>query len=283
MSREEDSYRVDVSDEDLHEDFSKEDDYGGYLGLSGLLSLQNTITQEHDEMMFVLVHQISELWIKLALHELQAAVRLVQDDHLDPSFKMLSRVARIQSQLEQVWGVVATMTPADYVAFRDSLGHASGFQSYQYRKLEFTLGNKNPAMIRVFKDHPAIHEDVKATLHAPSLYDEALALLSRRGLPVPEHKLKRDWSEPYVPDEGVEQVWLQVYRDPKKYWDLYELAEKLVDVEDNFHRWRFRHMKTVERIIGFKRGTGGSAGVGYLKKALDLKFYPELWTVRTAI
>lgn len=275
--------RVDISNEQIHEDFSRDTNYGGYLCLDQILNAQKPVTGEHDEVMFILVHQVSELWMKLVLHEVSAARELVKKGDLDPSFKMLARVSRIQSQLEQVWSVICTMTPTDYVTFRDQLGHASGFQSYQYRILEFILGNKNDALVGVHRHDPEVFARVETALKEPSLYDEALALLARRGFEIPQDKLDRDWSQPYEPDPAVERAWLQIYQDTNTHWDLYELAEKLVDVEDNFQRWRFRHVKTVERVIGFKRGTGGTSGVQYLRKALDLRFFPELWSLRTSI
>ena len=284
MSEEErKSGKVDVTKEGVHWDLKKDQTYGGYLKLDQILSAQNLRTEHHDEMLFILIHQVVELWIKLVLHELHSAVECVKKDQLEPAFKMLSRVSRIQIQLKEAWEVLSTLTPVDYVQFRDSLGHASGFQSHQYRTLEFILGNKNAEMIEVHKKNPEIYDLVKKSLDSPSLYDEALRLLSRRGFEIPKEKVDRDWSESYQSDPAVEAAWLKVYKDVEKYWDLYALAEKLVDVEDNFHQWRFRHMKTVERIIGFKRGTGGTGGVSYLVKALDLRFFPELWTVRTSI
>ena len=257
--------------------------YGDYLALDQVLASQRLLSGHHDEMLFITIHQISELWMKLILHELSEAVQLVQSDQLSPCFKMLARVSKVQNQLKQSWDVLSTMTPADYVAFRDALGHSSGFQSYQYRMIEFILGNKNAAMVKVHEHDPKVHSLVQGALISPSLYDESLRLLARRGLPVPAERVERDWSQPYEAHAGVEAAWLTVYRDTERYWDLYALAEKLVDVEDNFQQWRFRHMTTVKRIIGFKRGTGGTSGVGYLSKALQLKFFPELWTVRTSI
>ncbi len=272
---------VDLSGEKIHWD--QEMSYGQYLSLDTLLNSQPTQSNEHDEMLFIIIHQTSELWMKLSLHELSAALKLVRSDELRPSFKMLSRVARIQAQLLQSWEVLATLTPSDYMLFRDKLGKSSGFQSHQYRALEFTIGNKNARMIEAHRAHPETYEHLKGILNQPSLYDETIRLLAKRGFDVPSDYLDRDWSQPYVPSKDIENIWLEIYRNPDKYWDLYELAEKLVDLEYHFQRWRFTHMKTVERIIGFKQGTGGTAGVSYLVKALDLKFFPELWTVRTAI
>ncbi|WP_374765038.1 tryptophan 2,3-dioxygenase [Yunchengibacter salinarum] len=257
--------------------------YGGYLKLDRLLACQHRVSDSHDEMLFIIIHQASELWLKACLFELTRAMDDVRADRLGPAMKALARIARIQNNLEQSWEILATMTPADYSAFRDSLGQSSGFQSFQYRELEFRLGNKNPAMVRAHKAAPAIHDALKAVLDNPSFYDLVLQLLARRGFDLPPSVLDRDWATPYEPDTKVEAAWAQVYGDPKTHWDLYELAEKLVDLEFHFQKWRFAHMKTVERIIGFKRGTGGTSGVSYLQKALDLRFFPELWTVRTAL
>ena len=234
-------------------------------------------------MMFIVIHHVSELWLKLILHELTGVLSCIREDSLRPAFKMLSRVSRIQAQLTEGWGILSTMTPVDYATFRESLGEASGFQSHQYRIAEFVLGNKNASMVAVHKHNPAVYAEVVQALEAPSLYDETLRLLKRRGLEVPASKLERDWSKPYEASEAVEDAWTVVYGDTTTYWDLYELAEKLVDVEDNFQQWRFRHMKTVSRIIGMKRGTGGTSGVSYLKKALSLRFFPELWSVRSRL
>jgi len=274
---------VDLKDEKVHWDFRKEMSYGDYLGLNRLLSAQKPRSRAHDEMLFLVIHQSSELWIKLCLHEVSAAIRHIRADDLGPAFKMMSRVARVQVQLIQSWEILSTMTPFDYASFRGSLGKSSGFQSFQYRMLEFRLGNKNAAMARVFEADKRVAARVRAALNEPSLYDEALALLSRRGLAIPRSKLKRDFSQPYTADRRVTAAWRAVYRDAETHWDLYELAEKLVDLEYRFHLWRFSHMKTVERIIGNKMGTGGTSGVNYLKKALELTFYPELWEVRTEL
>ncbi|MDQ7729454.1 tryptophan 2,3-dioxygenase [Halomonas sp. SpR8] len=255
--------------------------YGQYLELEPLLSCQRPRSDVHDEMLFVIIHQVSELWLKQCLHEAHAAANHVMADELQPALKMLTRVARIQEQMIQAWEVLVTMTPADYISFRDSLGQSSGFQSYQYRELEFLLGNKHPGLIEAHRSHPKNYQHLINVLNAPSLYDSCLKLLSQRGFSLPEDVTDRDFSEPYVASSEVEAVWADIYRDTTKYWDLYELAEKLIDTEYNFQKWRFSHMKTVERIIGFKAGTGGTAGVSYLKKALDLKFFPELWSVRT--
>jgi tryptophan 2,3-dioxygenase len=274
---------VDLSQEAVHWDLRGTMSYGDYLRLDALLNCQSPQTKQHDEMLFVVIHQATELWMKLCLHEIDGAIRQIREAELGPAFKMMARVARIQVNLIQSWEILSTLTPSDYSSFRAGLGKSSGFQSFQYRMLEFRLGNKNREMARVFESNPAVAGAVNAALVAPSIYDEALALLSRRGLSVPHEKLNRDFAQPYVSDPQVTECWRQVYGDVEKYWDLYELAEKLVDLEYRFHLWRYSHMKTVERIIGAKRGTGGTSGVGYLKRALDLRFYPELWDVRTEI
>lgn len=274
---------VDVSNEPIHWDLGTSMSYGEYLGLDKILSAQKPLTFEHDEMLFIIIHQASELWMKLCIHELSAAIKHIQRDELGPVFKMLSRVARIQMQLTQSWDVLATMTPMDYSQFRNSLGKASGFQSYQYRMLEFLIGNKNAAMIEVHRRDAETYAALDRALHSPSLYDETLRLLSRRGFGVPPEYLDRDWAQPYQPSKLVAAAWLSVYHTKEENWDLYELAEKLLDLDHRFQSWRFNHMKTVERIIGYKRGTGGSSGVGYLSKALELRFFPELWSVRTSM
>lgn len=266
-------------------DFSDRMSYSSYLRLPQLLDQQRPLSspEHHDEMLFIIQHQVSELWIKLLIHELTAAIGYVQQDQLDPCFKILSRAKLIQMQLFNQWAVLETLTPSEYMEFRGVLGHASGFQSYQYRKLEFLLGNKNRKAIQVFAHAPAIHADLLATLEAPSLYDEFQRHLARRGLPVPKACAERDWSEPYQQSEALVEVFRVIYEDPREYWDAYEMCEKLVDVEEYFQLWRFRHVKTVERIIGFRPGTGGSSGVGFLRKALDLTFFPELLAVRTGL
>jgi len=274
---------VDLAGENVHWDFRKDMSYSDYLQLNSLLSAQQPLTEHHDETLFIVIHQASELWIKLCLHEIAAAIRQIREGDLGIAFKMMARVARVQVNLIQSWEILSTMTPFDYSNFRAALGKSSGFQSYQYRMLEFLLGNKHREMARVFESHPDIARQVQDALNEPSIYDEALALLARRGFAIPAEKLKRDFSESYVADNRVTEAWRQVYRDVEKHWDLYELAEKLVDLEYRFHLWRFSHMKTVERIIGSKPGTGGTSGVPYLQKALSLRFYPELWDVRTEI
>jgi tryptophan 2,3-dioxygenase len=275
--------RVDLSDERVHWDLGASQSYSEYLHLATLLAAQKPNSLEHDEMLFISVHQVSELWMKLMLHELGAVFECVRRDQLDPSFKMLGRISRIQAQLLSTWEVLSTMTPADYSAFRNSLGRASGFQSEQYRLLEFQLGNKNRDMIVVQQRDPVVYQRLQQALEAPSLYDEVLRLLSRRGYEVPEAYLSRNFSEPYEAAKQVTAAWLAVYHNAEKDWDLYELAERLVDLDHKFQLWRFHHLKTVERIIGYKPGTGGTAGVAYLAKALELKFFPELWQVRTSM
>ncbi len=277
------SRQVDLADEQIQWDLADKMSYSQYLELDSILTSQTLRSGCHDEMLFIVIHQVSELWMKLILHELQAAIQAVQNDTLEPCFKMLSRVSQLQNQLKQSWDVLSTMTPAEYVEFRDSLGHSSGFQSWQYRLIEFLLGNKNSAMIEVHRHDQQVFEKLDAALNAPSFYDECLRLLHRRGLSLPKDTVERDWSKPYQKSKQVEQAWLACYQNRQKYWDLYELAEELVDVEDNFQQWRFRHMTTVKRVIGFKRGTGGTSGVEYLSKALQLQFFPELWELRTSI
>ncbi len=257
--------------------------YSGYLKLDGLLDCQAPLSSEHDELLFIVIHQSAELWLKLCLHELGAVRRLIAADDLSPAFKMLSRVARAQLQLIQSWEVLSTMTPSDYIRLREHLGSSSGFQSYQYRLLEFVLGARDAKMVDIHLDDLTHVDGLKAELARPSLYDEALRLLARRGLPVPDAVIERDFSQPYAPDEGVEACWAQIYRNPDQYWDLYELAEKLMDVEHHVQLWRFGHVKAVERIIGFRRGTGGSSGVAYLNTVLTKGFFPELLSVRTVL
>jgi len=272
-----------IEGEQIHWDLGESRSYGEYLALKQLLSAQQPVSYEHDEMLFIIIHQASELWMKLCLHELNAALDHIRRDDLGPVFKMLARVSRIQAQLTQSWDVLATMTPADYSAFRNQLGKASGFQSYQYRMLEFIVGNKNASTIVVHQRDPLAYAALKRSLNTPSLYDEALRLLSRRGFEIPQDYLDRDFALPYVPSKQVAAAWLSVYHSKASQWDLYELAEKLVDLDHQFQLWRFSHMKTVERIIGYKRGTGGTSGVAYLTKALELRFFPELWSIRTSM
>lgn len=272
-----------VQDEKAQLDFSASMSYGDYLQLDAILGAQKPQSPAHDEMLFIVQHQTSELWMKLMLHELHAAIRHVAADELGSAFKMLARVSRIMEQLVHAWDVLATMTPPEYSAMRPYLGASSGFQSYQYRCIEFALGNKNPAMLKPHAHRPDLLARVQAAYEAPSLYDEALRLLARRGLPVPDSHTARDWTQPYTASDAVEQAWLAVYRDPKAHWDLYQLGEELTDLEDAFRLWRFRHVTTVERVIGFKRGTGGTGGVSYLRKMLDVVLFPEIWTLRTAL
>jgi tryptophan 2,3-dioxygenase len=275
--------RIDLTDEGVHWDLGSSQSYGEYLHLDQILSAQHPLSYEHDEMLFIIIHQATELWMKLCLHELTAARDHIQRDDLGPSFKMLGRVSRIQAQLVQAWDVLATMTPADYSAFRNQLGKASGFQSYQYRMLEFIIGNRHPQMIEVHQRSTDIYEQLQRELATPSIYDESLRLLSRRGFEIPDSYLDRDWAQPYEANKQVAASWLAVYHTRGDNWDLYELAERLLDLDHKFQVWRFSHMKTVERIIGYKKGTGGTGGVSYLAKALELKFFPELWTIRTAM
>jgi tryptophan 2,3-dioxygenase len=257
--------------------------YGDYLGLDQILSAQHPRSAEHDEMLFIIIHQASELWMKLSIHELVAARDHIADDDLQGALKMIARVGRIQAQMIQSWEVLATLTPSEYGRFRPALGQSSGFQSYQYRQLDFVLGSKNPAALRVHEANPAVHAQLAAMLNAPSLYDAALGLLARRGFALPAEAVSRDWSGPYVASEAVEAAWRAVYQAPESHWDLYDLAEKLVDLEYRFQQWRFAHLKTVERIIGGKMGTGGSSGLNYLVKALESSFFPELLKVRTSL
>lgn len=259
--------------------------YGGYLMLDRLLSAQKPLSDppHHDEMLFILQHQVAELWMKLIIHELRAAMNHIRDDNLDPCFKILARVKQVQGQLYEMWGVLETLTPSEYLEFRHVLGSASGFQSVQYRTIEFMLGNKNAEMMEVYDYDPEGYRYLKEVLESPSLYDEFLRYLSRIGLPVPEDLTERDWTKPHRRDSRLIPVFKLIYEDTNRYWDSYEMCENLVDLEENFQLWRFRHMKTVERIIGHKRGTGGSSGVNFLRKALDLSFFPELIDVRTEI
>jgi len=264
-------------------DFSKSMSYGDYLQLDPILSAQRPLSPDHNEMLFIVQHQTSELWMKLMLHELSAAIANIADDKLQPAFKMLARVSKIMEQLVHAWDVLATMTPAEYSAIRPYLASSSGFQSFQYRCIEFRLGNKNAAMLKPH-EHKAERLSVVQQAHdLPSLYDESLRLLARRGLAIPASHLERDWSKPYEASDAVEQAWLVVYRNPEQHWDLYQLGEELTDLEDAFRLWRFRHVTTVERIIGFKRGTGGTGGVSYLRKMLDVVLFPEIWRLRTSL
>ncbi|CAM4071291.1 tryptophan 2,3-dioxygenase [Mesobacillus thioparans] len=268
---------------EIHTDFSKELSYGSYLQLDKILSSQQRLSDHHDEMLFIVIHQASELWMKLILHELNAAIDCIRKNYLEPSFKMLSRVSRIQEQLIQSWSVLSTLTPAEYMEFRDKLGHSSGFQSYQNRLIEFALGQKQAPVLSVYKHDAELYKTMENALQERSIYDAAIQALSMRGLPIDDAALNRDWSQSYEPNASVEEAWLTVYRNVEQYWDLYELAEKLVDIGSKQQLWRFNHMSTVERIIGHKIGTGGSAGVSYLKKVVDHRFFPELWSLRTKL
>lgn len=257
--------------------------YSSYLDLDRVLNAQHPASDAHDEMLFIIVHQASELWLKLCLHELAAARECVMADRLRPAFKMLARVARAQGQLIQSWDVLSTMTPHDYSTLRPHLGGSSGFQSAQYRMMEFLLGGRNPDMVTMHEAIPEVAAQLRAELDRPSIYAEVVALLARRGFAIPDAVLARDHLDSWTHSDAVEQAWAEIYRDPQEHWDLYELAEKLVDLEYHFQRWRFGHLKTVERIIGFKRGTGGTPGVPYLAGVLKQAFFPELLSVRTAL
>ncbi|MDO9403379.1 MAG: tryptophan 2,3-dioxygenase [Polaromonas sp.] len=272
-----------VRDEKAQLDFSQSMSYGDYLQLDAILGAQKPLSPDHNEMLFIIQHQTSELWMKLMLHELRAAIANVAADDLGTAFKMLARVSKIMEQLVHAWDVLATMTPPEYSAIRPYLAQSSGFQSAQYRCIEFALGNKNAAMLKPHAHRPDLLAQVQAAYEAPSLYDEALRLLARRGLDVPASHTDRDWTQGYPESDAVEAAWLVVYRDPKKYWDLYQLGEELTDLEDAFRLWRFRHVTTVERVIGFKRGTGGTGGVSYLRKKLDVVLFPEIWKLRTEL
>lgn len=267
--------------EDAQLDFGGKMSYGDYLQLDKVLSAQNPKSQEHDELLFIVMHQVSELWMKLLLAELREAISDVRNEELLLAFKKLARVSRIMEQLVHAWDVLSTMTPPEYTAFRPYLVQSSGFQSWQYRCIEFSLGNKNAAMLQPHSHNEDLLDLVTEAYEAPSLYDESLQLMARRGLHIPESHLSRDWRSAYSRNLDVEQAWLVVYKDPVNYWELYQLGEKLIDLEDAFRLWRFRHVTTVERVIGFKRGTGGTGGISYLKKMLDVVLFPEVWSVRT--
>ncbi len=266
-------------------DFADRMSYGGYLDLATLLSAQRPLSDplHHDELLFIIQHQTTELWLKLVLHELTAACQKLRDDRLPPALKCIARVKHIQRTLTEQWSVLATLTPTEYVQFRGVLGNASGFQSAQYRAVEFRLGNKNAGMLRVFADDPVAYPLVAAALEAPSLYDEFLRMLARAGYDIPTSVLERDVTKAWTFTPELVPVFAQIYADPQANWAAYETCEELVDLEDNFQLWRFRHFKTVERIIGFKKGTGGSSGVPFLRRALELTFFPELFAVRTEI
>ena len=272
-----------VRDEHAQLDFSQDLSYSDYLHLDAVLGAQHPRSPDHNEMLFIVQHQTSELWMKLMLHELHAAIAALAGDQLGSAFKMLARVSRIMEQLVHAWDVLATMTPPEYSAIRPFLANSSGFQSWQYRCIEFSLGNKNAAMLLPHQHRAELLAQVQAAFEAPSLYDEALRLLARRGIAVPASHTGRDWTQPYAASPAVEAAWLVVYRDPAHHWGLYQLGEELTDLEDAFRLWRFRHVTTVERVIGFKRGTGGTSGVGYLRKMLDVVLFPEIWSLRTAL
>ncbi|MEJ2514250.1 MAG: tryptophan 2,3-dioxygenase family protein [Gammaproteobacteria bacterium] len=269
----------------IHRDLKNRLTYSGYLCLDRVLGAQRPLSDppHHDEMLFIVQHQVAELWMRLVIHELEAAIDHVKADRLAPCFKILARAKLVQQQLFNQWAVLETLTPTEYVQFRHVLGPASGFQSFQFRLLEFLLGNKDGSYLAVFAHDPAARERLEAALNAPSLYDEFLRYLARRGLPVPEERVERDWSQPYEAHPGVVGALRIIYADPERHWDAYDMCEKLVDLEENFQLWRFRHLKTVERIIGFKKGTGGSSGVNFLRQAIDIRLFPELIDVRTVI
>ncbi|RSD30659.1 tryptophan 2,3-dioxygenase [Vibrio pectenicida] len=270
-------------EKDIHTDFKDDMSYGDYLKLNQILSAQVPLSDQHDEMLFIIIHQSSELWLKLAGHELSEAIENLKQGDFGHASKVISRVKQIFNQLTQSWSILSTLTPVDYLKFRDSLGYSSGFQSCGYRKLEFLLGNKNQALLKVHENNAQAYQELKAVLETPSLYDVTLSILAQQGLEVDKSQLLRDVSLPYEKNGSVLNAWLTVYRDADKYFELYELAEKLVDIEDSFQQWRFKHMYTVQRIIGHKRGTGGSSGVAFLKKALDISFFPELFELRTQL
>ena len=262
-------------------DLSGRMSYSDYLHLDTMLGAQNRLSSAHDEMLFIIQHQTSELWMKLAIHEIEAAIAAIGNEQLQPAFKMLTWVARILEQLNSAWDVLRTMTPSEYSQFREKLGQSSGFQSWQYRAIEFLAGNRNVAMLKPHANRPEIMARLEAILERPSLSDITLVLLARRGFDIGEEASRTDWRRQREENAEVEAAWTTVYREPGRYWELYELAEKLVDFEDYFRRWRFNHVTTVERIIGMKRGTGGTAGVSYLRRMLEVELFPELWKVRT--
>ncbi|MEZ5802413.1 MAG: tryptophan 2,3-dioxygenase [Rhizobiaceae bacterium] len=257
--------------------------YGDYLHLEKILNAQETLSPAHDELLFIIQHQTSELWMKLAIHEILSAKQAIREDRVQPAFKMLTRIARIFEQLNSAWDVLRTMTPSEYTEFRNSLGQSSGFQSWQYRAIEFLAGNRNLAMLKPHEHVPDVVEKLEAILAEPSLYDEALMLLGRQGFDIGADAGRTDWRQTRTESDAVRAAWREVYRDPEHHWELYELAEKLVDFEDYFRRWRFNHVTTVERIIGLKRGTGGTAGVSYLRRMLEVELFPELWKLRTEL
>ena len=279
MSQEPQNFRE--LEKSIHTDLKGRMTYGQYLHLDDILNAQHCLSEEHDEMLFIIIHQASELWLKLAGHEVEAAIRNLQGDNFRHAFKVIARVKLILNQLTQSWSILSTMTPVDYLKFRETLGPASGFQSYSYRKLEFLLGNKNKKLVEVHRHDPDVYEDLRRVLEQPGLYDVVLRKLSDVGFDIDDEKLERDFSLPYEPNDSVQAAWYAIYSDPDKYFELYELAEKLVDIEDSFQNWRFKHMYTVQRIIGSRPGTGGSSGVPFLKKAIETSFVPELFAIRT--
>jgi tryptophan 2,3-dioxygenase len=281
VSKKEEQQNHSIGNESVHTDFINNMTYGDYLHLDTLLSSQKRLSGHHDEMLFIIIHQVSELWMKLILHELRTSIASIEAGEFSPAFKMLSRVSKIQSQIIHAWDVLSTLTPAEYIQFRDDLGQASGFQSYQYRMIEFALGYKTPHVLKIYQKDPELLSHLQDAYQAPSLYDVSIQALSKAGFSIDEKVLKRDFTTPYIENGSVLEAWTEVYKNTNQFWDLYELAEKLIDLEDWLQQWRFRHMKTVERIIGHKKGTGGSSGVSYLKKVLDHQFFPELWNVRT--
>ncbi len=272
-----------MTDSPITTDFRDRMSYGDYLRLDELLAAQQPLSGQHDEMLFITIHHVQELWLKLLLHEMELAMRCIATDELRPAFKALARCGRIQKQLIEAWDVLATMTPHDYLAFRNHLGSSSGFQSWQYRMLEFRMGAKNAFMLKPHEHRQDLVAPLQAALEAPSIYDEVMRLLARRGMAVPGDVLERDLREPHSQSEGVIALWTAIYENATEGFDLYELAEELVDLEDAFQTWRFRHMRTVERIIGYRMGTGGSAGVAYLKGVMERRFFPELYEARTRI
>jgi tryptophan 2,3-dioxygenase len=268
-------------EQDIHTDFNEDMSYSDYLKLDQILSAQQPLSNEHDEMLFIVIHQSSELWLKLAGHELEKAVQCLRTSDFGPAFKVIARVKQIFIQLTQSWNILSTLTPVDYLKFRDDLGRSSGFQSHGYRKLEFLLGNKNSDMLKVHQENSKAHQELESLLNSPSLYDEVITALVKAGFSIDDSVVNRDVTQAYQSNDSVVKAWLSVYQQPDRYFELYELAEKLVDIEDSFQQWRFKHMYTVQRIIGYKAGTGGSSGVSFLKKALDVSFFPELFEVRT--
>lgn len=278
-----DEHQAFKNEKNIHTNFKESMTYSDYLGLDTLLASQHPLSDHHDEILFITVHHVSELWMKLILHEVDAAIYDIQSDNLSSSFKKLARVSQVQGQLKRVWDVLATLTPSEYIEFRNKLGNASGFQSYQNRLFEFALGYKTPHVLAIYEKDPVLLEKLKTAYAAPSLYDVSIQALAKAGLPIDAEVLNRDVSRPHQSNASVKQAWITVYKNVEQFWELYELAEELVDIEDLFQQWRFRHMKTVERIIGFKAGTGGSGGVSYLKKVIDQYFFPELWELRTEL